>query len=163
VASVWDPLNSKALRKLGSHEQPLPISSSVPWLNSIAGYPTAQSSVKVRFSSIRRSSSHTCCAGATVCTDEPPPWPTVSITSVPTHDRRLVGMESMWIFGYGSLMFDGWESGYGCVRREWASLSGYRRVFGKKSVKNARPPNPLAWSPRSAKDCSKRAMPNPTM
>jgi cation transport protein ChaC len=33
-------------------------------------------------------------------------------------------------------MFDGWESGYGCVRREWADLVGYRRVFGKKSVKN---------------------------
>jgi cation transport protein ChaC len=33
-------------------------------------------------------------------------------------------------------MFDGWESGYGCVRREWADLAGYRRVFGKKSVRN---------------------------
>jgi cation transport protein ChaC len=42
----------------------------------------------------------------------------------------------MWIFGYGSLMFDGWESGYGCVRRELAELAEYRRVFGKKSVKN---------------------------
>ena len=36
----------------------------------------------------------------------------------------------------GSLMFDGWESGYGCVRRELAELAEYRRVFGKKSVKN---------------------------
>lgn len=42
----------------------------------------------------------------------------------------------MWIFGYGSLMFDGWESGFGSVRREWADLDGYRRVFGKKSVRN---------------------------
>jgi cation transport protein ChaC len=42
----------------------------------------------------------------------------------------------MWIFGYGSLMFDGWESGYGCARREWADLPGYRRVFGKMSVRN---------------------------
>jgi glutathione-specific gamma-glutamylcyclotransferase len=42
----------------------------------------------------------------------------------------------MWIFGYGSLMFDGWESGHCCMRREWADLVKYRRVFGKKSVKN---------------------------
>jgi glutathione-specific gamma-glutamylcyclotransferase len=33
-------------------------------------------------------------------------------------------------------MFDGWEAVYGCVRREWGDLAGYRRVFGKKSIKN---------------------------
>jgi hypothetical protein len=38
------PLNSEALRKLGSHEQPLPISSSVPWLHSIVGYPLSRAS-----------------------------------------------------------------------------------------------------------------------
>jgi glutathione-specific gamma-glutamylcyclotransferase len=42
----------------------------------------------------------------------------------------------MWIFGYGSLMFDGWESDHGCVGRAWADLAGYRRVFNKKSVEN---------------------------
>jgi glutathione-specific gamma-glutamylcyclotransferase len=43
----------------------------------------------------------------------------------------------MWIFGYGSLMFDGWESGHGCIERTLADLAGYRRrVFNKKSVKN---------------------------
>jgi glutathione-specific gamma-glutamylcyclotransferase len=42
----------------------------------------------------------------------------------------------MWIFGYGSLMFDGWESDHGCVGRTWADLVGYRRVFNKKSVVN---------------------------
>jgi cation transport protein ChaC len=42
----------------------------------------------------------------------------------------------MWIFGYGSLMFDGWESDHGCVGRTWADLAGYRRVFNKKSVEN---------------------------
>jgi glutathione-specific gamma-glutamylcyclotransferase len=42
----------------------------------------------------------------------------------------------MWIFGYGSLMFDGWESDHGCVERTWADLAGYRRVFNKKSVEN---------------------------
>jgi cation transport protein ChaC len=42
----------------------------------------------------------------------------------------------MWIFGYGSLMFAGWESDYGCTERKWADLVGYQRVFNKKSVKN---------------------------
>jgi glutathione-specific gamma-glutamylcyclotransferase len=40
----------------------------------------------------------------------------------------------MWIFGYGSLMFDEWESNHGCVGRRWADLA--RRVFNKKSVEN---------------------------
>jgi cation transport protein ChaC len=39
----------------------------------------------------------------------------------------------MWIFGYGSLMFDGWESERRCVERTWAELAGYRRVFNKRS------------------------------
>src|ERR1700738_478702 len=42
----------------------------------------------------------------------------------------------MWIFGYGSLIFAGWESGHGCVGRIWADLAGYQRIFNKKSVKN---------------------------
>lgn len=41
----------------------------------------------------------------------------------------------MWIFGYGSLIFDGWEATCGCVDRKCAELPGYRRAFNKKSVK----------------------------
>lgn len=39
----------------------------------------------------------------------------------------------MWLFGYGSLMWDGWEMGYGCVRRMHADLPGHTRIFNKKS------------------------------
>jgi len=42
----------------------------------------------------------------------------------------------MWIFGYGSLMFDGWEAACGCTDRKWADLPGYRRCFNKKSVES---------------------------
>lgn len=42
----------------------------------------------------------------------------------------------MWIFGYGSLMWGGWEATYGCTERLWADLAGYRRAFNKKSVEN---------------------------
>jgi cation transport protein ChaC len=42
----------------------------------------------------------------------------------------------MWIFGYGSLMWDGWESEFACQERTMATLSGYRRAFNKLSVAN---------------------------
>jgi cation transport protein ChaC len=42
----------------------------------------------------------------------------------------------MWIFGYGSLMWDNWESGYGCSRKCIALLRGYRRTFNKASTHN---------------------------
>lgn len=42
----------------------------------------------------------------------------------------------MWVFGYGSLMWDGWEAQFACVRRSVGTLRGYRRVFDKASVKN---------------------------
>lgn len=41
-----------------------------------------------------------------------------------------------WIFGYGSLMWDGWESEFVCQERAIATLSGYRRAFNKLSVAN---------------------------
>ena len=40
----------------------------------------------------------------------------------------------MWIFAYGSLMFDGWEAACGCIDRKWADLPCYRRSFNKKSI-----------------------------
>jgi cation transport protein ChaC len=42
----------------------------------------------------------------------------------------------MWVFGYGSLMWDGWEESFHGTRVEGAVLEGYRRAFNKKSVEN---------------------------
>lgn len=42
----------------------------------------------------------------------------------------------MWVFGYGSLMWDNWETKHGCTRRVVADLPGYCRGFNKASVRN---------------------------
>lgn len=42
----------------------------------------------------------------------------------------------MWVFGYGSLMWDDWEAKRGCIRKAVADLHGYCRMFNKASVKN---------------------------
>lgn len=43
------------------------------------------------------------------------------------------GKGRAWAFGYGSLMWDGWESRLGCLDRLVATLPGYRRAFNKLS------------------------------
>jgi cation transport regulator ChaC len=42
----------------------------------------------------------------------------------------------MWVFGYGSLMWDGWEQALGGQRADGAVLPDYRRSFNKKSTRN---------------------------
>lgn len=42
----------------------------------------------------------------------------------------------MWVYGYGSLMWDGWEKEFNCKRRLIAELKGYRRTLNKASVAN---------------------------
>ena len=42
----------------------------------------------------------------------------------------------MWVFGYGSLIWDGWEKEFNCDKRSLADLHGYRRTFNKRSVRN---------------------------
>ena len=50
--------------------------------------------------------------------------------------RRSVRHRHMWVFGYGSLMWDGWEQALGGRRVDHTLLTGFRRSFNKKSVAN---------------------------
>jgi len=40
----------------------------------------------------------------------------------------------VWVFCYGSLMWDGWEKAHGCTSRQKAMLADYRRAFDKGSI-----------------------------
>lgn len=42
----------------------------------------------------------------------------------------------MWVFGYGSLIWGGWENSFDCRQRVSAELPGFRRAFNKPSVRN---------------------------
>lgn len=42
----------------------------------------------------------------------------------------------MWVFAYGSLMWDRWEINADRIRSVAADLAGFRRAFNKASVKN---------------------------
>jgi cation transport protein ChaC len=63
----------------------------------------------------------------------------------------------MWVFGYGSLMWDGWEQPLGGLRIDGAVLTGFRRSFNKQSVTNwgtSNGPGPtLGLEPRQAGKC----------
>jgi len=43
---------------------------------------------------------------------------------------------NVWIFGYGSLMWDSWETQFQGTCKGKAKLKGYHRSFNKKSIRN---------------------------
>lgn len=43
-------------------------------------------------------------------------------------------MTPVWLFGYGSLMWDGWEARFGCLQRRPAIAPSHSRTFNKKSL-----------------------------
>lgn len=42
----------------------------------------------------------------------------------------------VWVFGYGSLMWDDWQSKYGALRTLKATLPQFCRIFNKASIRN---------------------------
>ncbi|HJR60318.1 MAG TPA: restriction endonuclease subunit S [Vicinamibacterales bacterium] len=82
----------------------------------------------------------------------------LTVASGPGHRHSATDpTPSIWVFGYGSLMWDGWENSFGGQRVDGASLTGYRRAFNKKSVKNwgsSKAPGPtLGLEPAERASC----------
>jgi cation transport protein ChaC len=63
----------------------------------------------------------------------------------------------MWIFGYGSLMWDNWAEPYDAARVDGAVLRGYRRSFNKASIMNwgsrTHPAPTLGLEPDTGANC----------
>ncbi|MEO8595371.1 MAG: gamma-glutamylcyclotransferase [Candidatus Solibacter sp.] len=68
--------------------------------------------------------------GAAIIARQLDPRGSLSVASKPEAVRK------MWVFGYGSLMWDGWEDALGGSRVDRAALVNYRRSFNKKSTRN---------------------------
>ena len=45
-------------------------------------------------------------------------------------------IDNLWVFGYGSLMWDSWETKFQGTCKGKAILNGYHRSFNKKSTRN---------------------------
>ncbi len=77
------------------------------------------------------------------------------IAVVECMDQRT---KPMWVFGYGSLMWDGWEQAFDGEKVEGAVLEGYRRAFNKKSIANwgteARPCPTLGLEAEAGATCT---------
>jgi len=58
------------------------------------------------------------------------------VRAPPVNGMRDTDESVLRVFAYGSLMWDGWENGHGCLRRAVADVHGYRRGFTKASVRN---------------------------
>ena len=63
----------------------------------------------------------------------------------------------MWVFGYGSLVWEGWEVKFAGKGYERARLDNYHRSFNKKSTRNwGTPQNPgptLGLEPQQGSQC----------
>src|SRR5260370_41879729 len=69
---------------------------------------------------------------------------------------------TMWVFGYGSLMWDGWEQKLGGTHVDRAVLANYRRSFNNKRTRDwgaAGPPGPtLGLQPSQNPVCTRPAV-----
>ncbi|MFC1740112.1 gamma-glutamylcyclotransferase [Pseudomonadota bacterium] len=63
----------------------------------------------------------------------------------------------MYVFGYGSLMVDGWEHKFSGMKHAGATLRNYRRSFNKSSTSNwgtrSKPCPTLGLEPKEGAEC----------